>query len=564
MRGRGHLAVVLGAALILSIGCGPTVVGDVDEQREGDPAVWLTIGDPVVPEVEDFLGPISDDGGSRVVESANGASILVAYESELEPLAAWFHDRFHRCGGFATHGSLDEARDAITAQPGDTGQPDEPAGLLAGEPAAINRMLPAIDKTRILATIMGLSSFPTRYYTSSTGVDAANWLRDRWTQLAAGRTDVSVQLVPHAGWAQPSVMMTIQGQDLASEYVVIGGHLDSITFSGATAPGADDDASGVATLTEVARVILADGVKLRRSVVFFAYAAEEVGLRGSNEIADQWAAEGRQVRGVMQLDMTDFKGSAADIVLFTDYTSATATDALQTLAGTYLPELVISRDACGYACSDHAPWFQNGFPTVLPFESQMDEYNPNIHSSGDTLAFLGNNTDHALKFARLGLAWVIQQARVFAVPAGVVRIAQVAYDAPAIERDGEFVELYNTGSAAIDVSGWTLAAASGSRTLPAGTQVPAGGWLTLGRNAAGFTALYGQAPDVARAVPALGNRGDTLTLRNATGTAIDQVAWETTGWQIEAVGGQSLIRTSPGGTDSNSVSDWSVVTADPH
>jgi leucyl aminopeptidase len=565
MRGRGHLAVVLGAALTLSTACGPTVVGEVDDESGDDPTVWLTIGDPVAPQVEDFLGPISDDGGSRVVESANGASVLLAHESELQPLAAWFHDTFHRCGGFATHGSLDEALADLHAQPGDAGQPDEPEGLLAGEPSAINRMLPVLDKTRILATIMGLSSFPTRYYTSSTAVDAANWLRDRWTALAAGRTDVTVALVPHAGWAQPSVMMTIRGQDLPDEYVVIGGHLDSINVTGGTtAPGADDDASGVATITEIARVILADGVKLRRSVVLFAYAAEEVGLRGSNEIADQWQAEGRNVRGVMQLDMTDYKGSAADIVLFTDYTSATMTDSLEALAGTYLPTMVMSRDACGYACSDHAPWFQDGFPTVLPFESQMDEYNPNIHSSGDTLAFLGNNTDHALKFAKLGLAWVVQQARVFAPAQGAVRIAQVAYDAPAVERDGEFVELYNTGASAVDVSGWVLTSAGGSKTLPAGTAVPAGGWLTLARNRAGFVALYGQAPDVSRAVPALRNGADTLILRNTGGTAIDQVSWETTGWQITANAGQSIIRTSPAGADTNSVSDWSVVTADPH
>ena len=118
MRGRGHLAVVLGAALTLSFACGPTVVGEVDDESGDDPSVWLTIGDPAVPQVEDFLGPFSDDGESRVVESANGASIVLAHESELLPLAGWFHDTFHRCGGFATHGSLAEARQAITAQPG--------------------------------------------------------------------------------------------------------------------------------------------------------------------------------------------------------------------------------------------------------------------------------------------------------------------------------------------------------------------------------------------------------------------------------------------------------------
>jgi len=527
--------------------------------------VFVTMRDAVVPEVEDYLGPPFDDARPRVLESANGNSILAAHEAELESLGAFFHDRFHRCGGFATYTTIEEARHAITASPDDVVEPAAEPTLLAGEAAAINRMLPVIDRTRILATIMGLSAFPTRYYTSTGGVDSANWLRDRWTQLAAGRTDVTVELFSHPTWAQPSVMMTIRGQDLPAEHVVIGGHLDSITFSGSTAPGADDDASGVASLTEVARVILADGVKLRRSVVFIAYAAEEVGLRGSNEIADQWAAEGRNVRGVMQLDMTDYKGSAADIVLFTDYTSPTMTDALETMAGTYLPTMAISRDSCGYACSDHASWFQNGFPTVLPFESQMDDYNPNIHTSGDTLAFLGNNADHAAKFSRLGLAWVVEQARVAsaAIP-GVVRLAQVAYDVPGIDRLAEFIELYNTGSVAIDVSDWRLRTSLYARRLPAGTIVPAGGYLTIARDAAGFQARWGQPADLAGPVPPLANDADQLTLKNASNVVVDEVKWEQTGWLITAGTGSSLFRTSPGGTDSNTVSDWSVKPTDPH
>ena len=528
--------------------------------------VFVTMRDAVVPEVEDFLGPPFDDARPRVVESESGNSILVAHEAELESLGAFFHDRFHRCGGFATHNTIEEARHSITARPGDVAEPPEEPSLLAGEAAAINRLIPAVQSSRILATIMGLSSFPTRYYTSTGGVNAANWLRDRWTELAAGRSDVTVELFSHPTWAQPSVIMTIQGQDLAAEHVVIGGHLDSITFSGSTAPGADDDASGVATLTEVARVILADGVKLRRTVVFMAYAAEEVGLRGSNEIADQWAAEGRNVRGVMQLDMTDFQGTAGtDIVLFTDYTSATMTDALEGLAGTYLPTLVLSRDACGYACSDHASWFDNGYPTVLPFESQMDDYNPNIHTSGDTLAFLGNNATHATKFAKLAVAWMIQQARVFsAAPAGVVRIAQVAYDVPGADNLYEFVELYNTGSTAIDVSDWRLRTATYGRRLPAGTVVPAGIYLTIARDGASFSSRWGQPADLAGPVPPLGNGADQLTLKNASNVVVDEVKWEQTGWQITASTGNSLNRTSPGGVDSNTVSDWSVKPADPH
>ena len=524
--------------------------------------VYVTMSGDVVPEVEEFLGPLADEQ-PRLVESVGLSSILLVHEDELEMLSGYFHERFNRCGGFATRTTLEEALSDLTAQPGDTAGPEDEPSLFAGEPAAINRMLPVLDRNRILATIMSLAAYPTRYYTSQSGVNAANWIRDQWSAMAAGRSDVTVALFPHAGWAQPSVMMTIQGTDLAAEHVILGGHEDSISFSG-NAPGADDDASGVATLTEVARVILADGVRFRRTVVFIAYAGEEAGLRGSNEIADQFAAQSRQVRGVMQLDMTAYQGSDADIVLFEDYTSATMTDRLENLAGNYLPELAMSRDSCGYACSDHASWFENGYPTVLPFESQMDEYNPNIHSSGDTVAFFGNNANHAVKFAKLGLAWVIQQARVAgAAPSGVVRLAQVAYDVPGLDPPGEFIELYNTGSSAISVAGWTLSTGTATRTLPNGTTVPAGGFLTLARDAAGFASLYGESADLQRC-PQLPNGATTLTLRNGSGAAVDEVRWESAGWNITAPTGSSIYRTNPGGTDSNSVSDWSVAATDPH
>ena len=67
------------------------------------------------------------------------------------------------------------------------------------------------------------------------------------------------------------------------------------------APGSDD-ATGVATLTETLRIALASGWKPKRTVKFMAYAAEEVGLRGSNAIAQQFKANGVNVVGVLQLD----------------------------------------------------------------------------------------------------------------------------------------------------------------------------------------------------------------------------------------------------------------------
>ncbi len=44
----------------------------------------------------------------------------------------------------------------------------------------------------------------------------------------------------------------------------------------------------------------------------------------------------------------------------------------------------------------------------MSFESRFGEHNPAIHTPSDTLATLGNNVDHAYKFARLGLAFTVE------------------------------------------------------------------------------------------------------------------------------------------------------------
>jgi leucyl aminopeptidase len=142
-----------------------------------------------------------------------------------------------------------------------------------------------------------------------------------------------------------------------------------------------------------------------------AYAAEEVGLRGSGEIAAAHQSAGTNVVGVMQLDMTNYKGSTPDIVLMTDYTNAAQNSFIQSLISTYLPTLTQSTSACGYGCSDHASWHNRGFAASIPFESLMSQYNPRIHTANDTLANSDPTAGHAAKFARLAAAYLAELAK---------------------------------------------------------------------------------------------------------------------------------------------------------
>jgi leucyl aminopeptidase len=207
-------------------------------------------------------------------------------------------------------------------------------------------------------------------------------------------------------------MLSVAGSERPDESIVLGAHLDSILMSRmsdtALAPGADDDASGVASLTEALRAMLQQGYKPKRSIHLVAYAAVEVGLRGSHDIATSFKRAKGTVVGVLQLDMMNYKGTANDIVLFTDYSDSKQNAFLAELVSVYLPELKLGYDKCGYACSDHASWQALGFPASMPFESSFARDNPAIHTAKDTFANSGGQATHALKFARLAAAFAIE------------------------------------------------------------------------------------------------------------------------------------------------------------
>jgi hypothetical protein len=101
-----------------------------------------------------------------------------------------------------------------------------------------------------------------------------------------------------------------EGSDpaLKSEYVIMTAHLDHVGIGRAVNGdaiynGAMDDASGVASVIEIARLLQTSGVKTKRSVVFVAVTAEEKGLLGSRYFAGRPTVPFKQIVADVNLDM---------------------------------------------------------------------------------------------------------------------------------------------------------------------------------------------------------------------------------------------------------------------
>ncbi|HEY5925049.1 MAG TPA: M20/M25/M40 family metallo-hydrolase [Kofleriaceae bacterium] len=365
--------------------------------------VYISVGSDAVTSVRAVAA--MQGAPAEVLEAGGDVAVLAVEPGELDDISHVMHEEFGRCGGFMAHDSLADARAALHPQP------QLVVDYTIDHRPVVEAVLPALDRTAIKATIGELSAMPNRYYRSESGAAASTWLRDRWRSFTT-RSDVTVELFDQ-GYPQQSVILTIPGSTRPHEVVVIGGHLDSITMLGGKngrAPGADDDASGIATLTEVARVLLAKHYRPARTVKFIAYAAEEVGLRGSQAVVRDFKQKKVNVVGALQLDMTNYKGSEKDIWLMKDFTSAEQNTFITKLIDTYVGA-TWGLDACGYACSDHASWYRAGVPASMPFEARMRDRNKSIHTKDDTLELSNNNADHAIKFAKLGAAYTIEMAK---------------------------------------------------------------------------------------------------------------------------------------------------------
>ncbi|MFD0417067.1 M20/M25/M40 family metallo-hydrolase [Streptomyces sp. NPDC127108] len=199
---------------------------------------------------------------------------------------------------------------------------DDGRSRTAQEPSReLRAILREIDHRRIEATVRRLAAFGTRHTLSAQddperGIGAArDWIlaeMRRHAGAAGGRMRVELQSYvqePGPRIPQPTritnVVATLRGSASPDRLYVVSGHYDSrasdvMDFT-SDAPGADDDASGVAVVMELARVMARR--RLGATVVFAAVAGEEQGLFGAAHMAEQYKLQKADVQGMFTNDI---------------------------------------------------------------------------------------------------------------------------------------------------------------------------------------------------------------------------------------------------------------------
>lgn len=180
-----------------------------------------------------------------------------------------------------------------------------------------------------------------------------------------------------------NVIGMIENPD-SDRYLVIGAHYDHLGMGGpssgsrmpdtmAVHNGADDNASGVAGMIELAGKLQAHRDKLNQNVVFIAFAAEEMGLLGSKYFTQNPLFPAENITAMLNFDMIGRLSEESSHVSVGGVGTAQEFEPLlSTLEGNYPFSLQMTKD--GYGPSDHAAFYAEDVPVLFFSTGAHDDY----------------------------------------------------------------------------------------------------------------------------------------------------------------------------------------------
>lgn len=172
-----------------------------------------------------------------------------------------------------------------------------------------------------------------------------------------------------------NVIGIVEGYDpqLRNEYVVVGAHYDHLGTSLLTRDGkserqiffgADDNASGVATMLEVAKQVALQGGLFRRSVIFAFFGAEELGMVGSWYFLNRSFNHVDDIVAMINLDMVGRSGRENTMQVYTADANVELMEIINMLSGRAL-SIAPKYTPTDYFPSDHRLFYEKGIPVAL-------------------------------------------------------------------------------------------------------------------------------------------------------------------------------------------------------
>ena len=281
------------------------------------------------------------------------------------------------------------------------------------EDSRIRGLMNHVSMDSLTAIIEHLQSYHTRQWNSQMVYQVQDWLYkmyEDWGFDTVYLHDFPVVYHDTLYETSDNVIAVKRGTLYPDEYVVCGAHYDSYNKNPGQpdvlrAPGADDNASGVSGILETARLL--SHCSFERSVMFCNFAAEEIGLVGSEAYAKDCAAQQLDIVGYFNLDMIGYLEEGSEMKVNLLYTSQDSLLAqyVKSFSRLYYPEMPIYQSWLEWGDSDYSSFNRSGYPAIHTFEDTHHS-SPFIHTPDDILGVSVNSLDQAKRFTELNLGLV--------------------------------------------------------------------------------------------------------------------------------------------------------------
>jgi Peptidase family M28 len=249
-------------------------------------------------------------------------------------------------------------------------------------------LVTGVSEARLKAMMEGLVAWGTRW-TFAPHIDQVT-AAIREAFVSAGYPATAARFQPFSMPGSASQRNVLCGSATPGDGVILlCAHYDSISRNPAAAPGCDDNASGIAVMLEAARVLRDAG--LDRHVLCAAFGGEEQGLYGSRACAEISAAEGWDIRLVINLDMVGYRDPARPDLVTVEFdqgnaqpgNDAAARGHAMTMAQAAADYTLLQVEHTDIWNSDYMPFEAKGYACIGLYDGAADA--PFYHSTEDTL-----------------------------------------------------------------------------------------------------------------------------------------------------------------------------------
>lgn len=254
----------------------------------------------------------------------------------------------------------------------------------------------------------------TRYTTSGTPIKKAT--RFAYEQFVSFGLNTSYHYWSKQNPELRNVIAELPGFVKPEEVILLTAHLDDMP-SGLTAPGADDNASGSAGVLLAAKIL--SQYSFERTLRFALFTGEEQGLLGSEQYAKVMKNQSEKIRAVYNLDMIGWDASGLPVArLHTRSSSAPGYSNDLELVNLFLEVVDVygvndgfapRLDADWLSFSDHASFWNYGYPAILAIEDDVNDFNAYYHTVNDRLSRL--NSIFLTRFVQAAVASMAHAGR---------------------------------------------------------------------------------------------------------------------------------------------------------